>query len=82
MHPLVTPQVRYLHEPLVADGATKRFLARVQPNVRLEVVVAGETFVALRALVRLLTGVGPVVVLQHVFIVERLIAQIARVFLF
>lgn len=82
VHPLVAPQVGHLHEPLVADGAAERLLARVQSYVRLEVMVASEAFVALRALVGLLAGMRSIVVLQHVLVVERLVAQIARVFLF
>lgn len=82
VHPFVAPQVRHLHEPFVADATAKGFFARVQSDVRLEVVVAGEALVTLRALVGLLAGVGPIVVLQYMFVVKRLVTQIARVFLF
>jgi hypothetical protein len=66
----VSPQVCDLHELAVAMGALVGLLPSVEPHMRLEVVVSGEPLFAHSAAEWLLASVGPLVVLQDVFIPE------------
>ena len=50
----------------------------VQPHVRFQVVIAGEALAALFALERLLARVRPFVILQHVLVAERSVADGTR----
>jgi hypothetical protein len=71
MDPQVAPQIGHLDKLAIAVRAVVRLLARVQAHVRLEVMIASESFAALLTLERLLARVGPFVILQDVLVAER-----------
>ena len=71
MDPQMASQIGDLDKLAIAVRAVVRLLARVQAHVRLEVMIASESFAALLTLERLRARVGPFVILQDVLVAER-----------
>lgn len=76
VHPQMPPQVGHLHELSIAVSTVIWLLARMKTHVCLEVMISGESFMALSAFERFFTGMGPLMVLQNVFVTEATIAYL------
>jgi len=70
VHTEMPTKVGHLHEMAVTMCAFVRLLPRVEPHVRLQVVIAGESLFTHTTAERLLACVGSLVILQHVFVSE------------
>lgn len=73
----VTTQIGNLNELTIAVTARVGLFAGVQAHVGFQVVVSSEPLVALRTLKRLLTRMSSFVILQHVLVAKRSIADLA-----
>lgn len=78
MHAQVPPEVGHLDELALAVGAVVGLFTRVQAHVRLKVVVTREPLVALLTLEGLLSGVRPLMILQHVLVSEGPVTNVAH----
>jgi hypothetical protein len=73
----MSSQISNLHKLPVTVTTRIWFFSRMQPHVGLQMVVSGEALMALGAFKRLLASMRPLMVLQHVFIPKRAIANFA-----
>lgn len=72
----MSPEIGHLDELSFAMSAAVRLLSGVQPHVRFQVMIPSESLVTNLAFERFFPGVCPFVILQHVFVSERPIADL------